>query len=114
MLTPPEELPDCLYATQPTLIRPNTPTPKHCLPLSNLDDQKFLRFSIKYLYLFRTAVNLDAMKYALSKLLVLYYPLAGRLRTNSKVEWGQWPLLAPTSLRQWWYQGLCFSIAVND
>lgn len=76
------ELPDCLYATQPTLIRPNTPTPKHCLPLSNLDDQKFLRFSIKYLYLFKKSVDLDAMKYALSKLLVLYYPLAGRLRTS--------------------------------
>ncbi|PRQ27091.1 putative omega-hydroxypalmitate O-feruloyl transferase [Rosa chinensis] len=82
MLTAPYELPDCLYATQPTLIRPNTPTPKHCLRLSNLDDQKFLRFSIKYLYLFKTSVNLDAMKYALSKLLVLYYPLAGRLRTS--------------------------------
>ncbi|KAK9947035.1 hypothetical protein M0R45_012472 [Rubus argutus] len=77
------ELPDCLYATQPTLIRPSTPTPKHCLPLSNLDDQKFLRFSIKYLYLFKKSVDLDAMKYALSKLLVLYYPLAGRLRTSS-------------------------------
>lgn len=77
------ELPDCLYATQPTLILPSTPTPKHCLPLSNLDDQKFLRFSIKYLYLFKKSVDLDAMKYALSKLLVLYYPLAGRLRTSS-------------------------------
>ncbi|EOY14843.1 hypothetical protein QQP08_022947 [Theobroma cacao] len=75
------ELPDCFYQNQPTLICPNTPTPKHSLYLSNLDDQKFLRFSIKYLYLFKKAVSLDILRYSLSKVLVDYYPLAGRLRT---------------------------------
>ncbi|BFG17753.1 hypothetical protein CerSpe_040270 [Prunus speciosa] len=83
MLKSQEQLPDCFYPTQPVLIRPNKPTPKHCLSLSNLDDQKFLRFSIKYLYLFKKSVNLDGLKYALSKVLVDYYPLAGRLRSSA-------------------------------
>ncbi|KAE8729034.1 hypothetical protein F3Y22_tig00004004pilonHSYRG00011 [Hibiscus syriacus] len=75
-----EELPDCFYRNKPTSIYPNTATPKHYLYLSNLDDQKFLRFSIKYLYLFQKAVSVDTLKYSLSKVLVDYYPLAGRLR----------------------------------
>ncbi|XVE69833.1 hypothetical protein DITRI_Ditri10aG0023400 [Diplodiscus trichospermus] len=82
MLTSPE-LPDCFYQDKPTLIRPNTLNSKHSLYLSNLDDQKFLRFSIKYLYLFKKAVSLDMLRYSLSKVLVDYYPLAGRLRTCS-------------------------------
>ncbi|KAH7567229.1 hypothetical protein JRO89_XS07G0035200 [Xanthoceras sorbifolium] len=78
-----QELPDCCYyPNQPSLIFPDTPTPNHSLYLSNLDDQKFLRFSIKYLYLFKKSVSLDVLKYSLSKLLVDYYPLAGRLRTS--------------------------------
>ncbi|KAB2075968.1 hypothetical protein ES319_A06G007900v1 [Gossypium barbadense] len=76
-----EELPDCFYyQNKPTLITPNTSTPNHSLYLSNLDDQKFLRFSIKYLYLFEKAAAIDILKYSLSKVLVDYYPLAGRLR----------------------------------
>ncbi|KAE8713387.1 BEL1-like homeodomain protein 11-like [Hibiscus syriacus] len=78
-----EELPDCFYKKKPTLIYPNSATPNHSLYLSNLDDQKFLRFSIKYLYLFQKAVSLDILKYSLSKVLVHYYPLAGRLRASS-------------------------------
>ncbi|KAL6995724.1 hypothetical protein U1Q18_005858 [Sarracenia purpurea var. burkii] len=79
------ELPDCFYdPNQPTLITPNTPTPNHSLFLSNLDDQKFLRFSIKYLYLFKRSVSSDRLKFSLSKLLVDYYPLAGRLRTRKE------------------------------
>ncbi|KAM7521154.1 hypothetical protein LguiB_020116 [Lonicera macranthoides] len=76
------EVPDCFYTDQPILISPNRPTPKHSLYLSNLDDQKFLRFSIKYLYLFRKPVSIDILKYSLSRLLVHYYPLAGRLRCS--------------------------------
>ncbi|CAN6539334.1 unnamed protein product [Malus baccata var. baccata] len=83
MLKSQEQLPNCYYPTQPILIRPNSPTPKHCLHLSNLDDQKFLRFSIKYLYLFKKSVSLETLKHALSKVLVGYYPLAGRLRTSA-------------------------------
>ncbi|XP_073135815.1 alcohol acyltransferase 9-like [Henckelia pumila] len=74
------ELPDCTYVNQPTLITPKIPTPNHTLYLSNLDDQKFLRFSIKYLYLFRKSVPAETLKISLSRVLVEYYPLAGRLR----------------------------------
>ncbi|XP_061350875.1 alcohol acyltransferase 9-like [Gastrolobium bilobum] len=78
------ELPDCIYPCQAvTVIQPSAPTPKHSLYLSNLDDQKFLRFSIKYLYLFKKSVSLDIFKSSLSRVLVDYYPLAGRLRTAS-------------------------------
>ncbi|CBI19745.3 unnamed protein product, partial [Vitis vinifera] len=80
------DLPDCFYQNQPILISPSRPTPKHSLYLSNLDDQKFLRFSIKYLYLFRKSTSLDVLKYSLSRVLVDYYPLAGRLRTSSEDE----------------------------
>ncbi|KAF9683067.1 hypothetical protein SADUNF_Sadunf05G0173600 [Salix dunnii] len=80
------ELPDCFYQNQPSLICPSSPTPKHSLYLSNLDDQKFLRFSIKYLYLFKKSTSLDILKYSLSKVLVHYYPLAGRLRASTEVD----------------------------
>ncbi|KAD4385544.1 hypothetical protein E3N88_25712 [Mikania micrantha] len=77
-----EELPDCCYdQKQPSLIKPSSPTPNHMLCLSNLDDQKFLRFSIKYLYLFQKSVPINQLKYSLSRVLVDYYPLAGRLKT---------------------------------
>ncbi|KAJ6681134.1 TRICHOTHECENE 3-O-ACETYLTRANSFERASE [Salix koriyanagi] len=80
------ELPDCFYQNQPSLICPSSPTPKHSLYLSNLDDQKFLRFSIKYLYLFKKSTSLDILKYSLSKVLVHYYPLAGRLRASTEAD----------------------------
>ncbi|KAL3640909.1 hypothetical protein CASFOL_015877 [Castilleja foliolosa] len=75
------ELPECIYEpNQPILIRPKSSTPKNIMYLSNLDDQKFLRFSIKYLYVFRKAVNIETLKESLSRVLVEYYPFAGRLR----------------------------------
>ncbi|KAK6131227.1 hypothetical protein DH2020_035026 [Rehmannia glutinosa] len=74
------QLPDCIYENQPIFICPKSPTPKHTLYLSNLDDQKFLRFSIKYLYVFRKSVSTETLKDSLSEVLVGYYPLAGRLR----------------------------------
>ncbi|KAG5121102.1 hypothetical protein JHK84_039442 [Glycine max] len=78
------ELPDCVYPRPPfTIIPPCAPTPKHSLYLSNLDDQKFLRFSIKYVYLFKKSVSLDLLKSSLSRVLVDYYPLAGRLIRSS-------------------------------
>ncbi|KAL2504057.1 HXXXD-type acyl-transferase family protein [Abeliophyllum distichum] len=78
------ELPDCFYSNEPALIRPNSPTPNHTLYLSNLDDQKFLRFSIKYLYLFSKSINTETLKCSLSRVLVDYYPLAGRLKTSTE------------------------------
>ncbi|KAJ8762383.1 hypothetical protein K2173_007542 [Erythroxylum novogranatense] len=76
------ELPDCCYQNKPVLIPPSKPTPKHSLHLSNLDDQNFLRFSIKYLYVYKKSVSSDILKFSLSNVLVEYYPLAGRLRTS--------------------------------
>ncbi|XP_057427285.1 alcohol acyltransferase 9 [Lotus japonicus] len=76
------ELPDCFYPTPPVTIPPSAPTPKQSLYLSNLDDQKFLRFSIKYLFLFKKSVSFDTLKSSLARVLVDYYPLAGRLRTS--------------------------------
>ncbi|OIT04150.1 PREDICTED: omega-hydroxypalmitate O-feruloyl transferase [Nicotiana attenuata] len=75
------ELPDCVYSKEPIFITPISPTPNHSLYLSNLDDQKFLRFSIKYLYLYTKSINLVRLKSSLSRVLVDYYPLAGRVRT---------------------------------
>ncbi|XP_020219185.1 fatty alcohol:caffeoyl-CoA acyltransferase [Cajanus cajan] len=74
------DVPDCIYRGKPVTISPSAPTPKHSLYLSNLDDQKFLRFSIKYFYLFNKALSLDILKSSLARVLVDYYPLAGRLR----------------------------------
>ncbi|RDX66621.1 Omega-hydroxypalmitate O-feruloyl transferase, partial [Mucuna pruriens] len=75
------EVPDCIYDGQPVIISPSAPTPKHSLYLSNLDDQKFLRFSIKYMYIFKKSLSSDILKSSLARVLVDYYPLAGRLRS---------------------------------
>ncbi|XP_062191194.1 alcohol acyltransferase 9-like [Phragmites australis] len=89
---PPMELEipgECQYAGgEPAVVRPSQPTPRHTLYLSNLDDQRFLRFSIKYLYVFAApaAVSADALRAALSRALVDYYPLAGRLRPSDDDE----------------------------
>ncbi|KAG8053697.1 hypothetical protein GUJ93_ZPchr0001g30512 [Zizania palustris] len=73
---------ECQYSGEPVLVTPSQPTPRRSLYLSNLDDQRFLRFSIKYLYVFNAAaaVPADALRAALARALVDYYPLAGRLR----------------------------------
>lgn len=80
-----EILGECQYAGgEPAVVRPSQPTPRHTLYLSNLDDQRFLRFSIKYLYVFTAdaAVAADVLRAALARVLVDYYPLAGRLRPS--------------------------------
>ncbi|VVA92712.1 unnamed protein product [Arabis nemorensis] len=78
-----QELPDCLYkGNQPTLITPTSPTPNQTLYLSNLDDHHFLRFSIKYLYLFQKPLSSLTLKDSLSRVLVDYYPFAGRIRAS--------------------------------
>lgn len=85
-----QELPDCLYeGKQPTLITPTSPTPNHSLYLSNLDDHHFLRFSIKYVYLFPKSIPSLSLKDSLSRVLVDYYPFAGRIKVSddqSKLE----------------------------
>lgn len=79
---------ECQYSGEPAVVRPCQPTPRHTLYLSNLDDQRFLRFSIKYLYVFAApaAVPTDALRAALARVLVDYYPLAGRLRPSDDDE----------------------------
>ncbi|KAF7020984.1 hypothetical protein CFC21_034010 [Triticum aestivum] len=79
------------YRGDPVLVPPRRPTPRHELYLSNLDDQRFLRFSIKYLYVFSAgaAVPADALRSALAEALVDYYPLAGRLRPGDGEEEGK-------------------------
>uniref|UniRef100_A0A0D9UVT5 Uncharacterized protein n=1 Tax=Leersia perrieri TaxID=77586 RepID=A0A0D9UVT5_9ORYZ len=77
---------ECEYRSSPEMVRPSKPTPRRTLYLSNLDDQRFLRFSIKYLYVFpaAAAVVADDLKAALARALVDYYPLAGRLRPSDE------------------------------
>jgi hypothetical protein len=68
------------------LVAPSLPTPKELLYLSNIDDQAGLRFHIPAIcfYRFNPAKKDDdparIIREALAKGLVLYYPLAGRLR----------------------------------
>ncbi|EMS53663.1 Omega-hydroxypalmitate O-feruloyl transferase [Triticum urartu] len=70
---------DCEHRMEPVLVTPSQPTPAHTLCLSNLDDQCLLRFSVEYLFVFAGHVDVDALRTALSRVLVDYYPLAGRL-----------------------------------
>ncbi|TVU22317.1 hypothetical protein EJB05_32003, partial [Eragrostis curvula] len=79
-----EILGECQYAGEPAVVRPSQATPRHTLYVSNLDDQRFLRFSIKYLYVFTAdaAVAAGDLRAALARVLVDYYPLAGRLRPS--------------------------------
>ncbi|CAN6457781.1 unnamed protein product [Victoria cruziana] len=80
------ELPDCHHSRPPTMVRPRSATPSHTLYLSNLDDGIFLRFSVKYLFLFPVAPDIESMKSSLSSVLDHYYPLAGRLRQSRESD----------------------------
>ncbi|XP_057859696.2 benzyl alcohol O-benzoyltransferase isoform X2 [Cryptomeria japonica] len=68
------------------LVAPCLPTPKEHLYLSNIDDQAGLRFHIpvaffyKHSYLKEDQDPAKIIRKALEKVLVHYYPLAGRLR----------------------------------
>ncbi|KAF7816500.1 taxadien-5-alpha-ol O-acetyltransferase-like [Senna tora] len=68
------------------VISPSEPTPSCVLPLSALDSQLFLRFTIEYLLVYKPSPALDhlatsaRLKSALAKALVPYYPFAGRVR----------------------------------
>ncbi|MCL7023099.1 hypothetical protein MKW94_009801 [Papaver nudicaule] len=73
-------------------IAPSSPTPSHILPLSSLDSQLFIRFTIEYLLIYnnpkiKSVVDRNTftsrIKAALSAALVPYYPLAGRVRAQS-------------------------------
>ncbi|XP_012575107.1 alcohol acyl transferase 1 allele RGb-like isoform X2 [Cicer arietinum] len=80
------DLPDCYNYKPPVTITPCAPTPNHSLYLSNLDDLMYVRLYMHYVYIFKKSVEVDTLKSSLSRVLVDYYPVAGRLRTSSEDE----------------------------
>ncbi|MCL7028659.1 hypothetical protein MKW94_004539 [Papaver nudicaule] len=74
------ELPECSYKREPMLVYPSKPTPKHTLYLSNIDNQKFLQFFIKIIFVYKVSIPIDDLKSSLSRVLLHYYPFAGRMR----------------------------------
>ncbi|XP_022941549.1 fatty alcohol:caffeoyl-CoA acyltransferase [Cucurbita moschata] len=68
------------------VITPADPPPPCLLPLSAIDSQLFLRFTIEYLLIYTPSSALDrstissSFRAALSQLLVFYFPLSGRVR----------------------------------
>ncbi|KAL2237145.1 benzyl alcohol O-benzoyltransferase-like [Sesamum indicum] len=70
----------------PELIPPAKPTPHELKPLSDIDDQESLRFQVPAIQFYRRNPAMDGkdpvmvIRDAVSRALVFYYPLAGRLR----------------------------------
>ncbi|KAL6607864.1 hypothetical protein ACP70R_040927 [Stipagrostis hirtigluma subsp. patula] len=70
----------------PTLIELAAPTPRETKRLSDVDDHETLRRQVPFLFFYRGRVHPGAqdpaavIRRALGEALVLYYPLAGRLR----------------------------------
>ncbi|WCJ19923.1 HXXXD-type acyl-transferase family protein [Euphorbia peplus] len=89
MATPPTKNTPNLHLKEAIVIKPAESTPTRLLTLSSLDSQLFLRFTIEYLLVFdpvpgqNDVVLASKLKSALAKILVPYYPLAGRVRANS-------------------------------
>ncbi|MED6221730.1 hypothetical protein PIB30_057567 [Stylosanthes scabra] len=76
---------------EPELVAPARPTPHERKLLSNLDDQKALRFHLTVVQFFPNNPLITPwddfihfFKEALSKALVFYYPFAGRIREDTK------------------------------
>ncbi|XAR69226.1 methanol O-anthraniloyltransferase [Bertholletia excelsa] len=70
---------------EPELVRPARPTPLETKRLSDIDDQKGLRFHVPFIMFYRNNPLMEGVdpvgliKEALAKTLAYYYPLAGRL-----------------------------------
>ncbi|KAK1426091.1 hypothetical protein QVD17_14759 [Tagetes erecta] len=70
----------------PELIVPAKPTPRELKPLSDIDDQEGLRFHIPLIHIYQRNPKMgnknpaSVIREALAKVLVFYYPLAGRLK----------------------------------
>ncbi|XP_057865144.2 3'-N-debenzoyl-2'-deoxytaxol N-benzoyltransferase [Cryptomeria japonica] len=67
------------------LVQPCLPSPRPTLYLSNLDNQPVVRIAVNMLLVYEDCANVlpdpaNTIRDALSKVLVYYYPLAGRLR----------------------------------
>ncbi|KAK9068487.1 hypothetical protein SSX86_012601 [Deinandra increscens subsp. villosa] len=70
----------------PELIVPVKPTPRELKPLSDIDDQDALRYYISIIHIYRGNPKMgnknpaSVIREALAKVLVFYYPFAGRLK----------------------------------
>ncbi|KAI3677125.1 hypothetical protein L1987_86746 [Smallanthus sonchifolius] len=70
----------------PELIVPSKPTPRELKPLSDIDDQEGLRFHFPVIYFYKRNPKMgnknpaSVIREALAKVLVFYYPFAGRLK----------------------------------
>ncbi|GLJ42497.1 hypothetical protein SUGI_0880890 [Cryptomeria japonica] len=79
---------------EPVMVAPSLPSPKTILPLSSIDNLPLLRgniFNSLLVYNAHHSISADPAKIireALSKVLVYYFPFAGRLRSkeNGEVE----------------------------
>jgi len=79
--------------SEPQLVSPARPTPRETKPLSDIDDQRLLRYYETVVGFFRTCPGRTddrrpadlkgAFKAALAEALVYYYPIAGRLREDA-------------------------------
>ncbi|KAL8259723.1 hypothetical protein R6Q59_027676 [Mikania micrantha] len=71
---------------EPELIGPAKPTPRELKPLSDFDDQQGLRGHIPVIHIYRSDSKMrnknpaTIIRDALAKVLVFYYPFAGRLK----------------------------------
>ncbi|KAL8259726.1 hypothetical protein R6Q59_027679 [Mikania micrantha] len=71
---------------EPELIGPAKPTPRELKPLSDFDDQEGLRGHIPVIHIYRSDSKMrnknpaTIIRDALTKVLVFYYPFAGRLK----------------------------------
>ncbi|RXH96924.1 hypothetical protein DVH24_035592 [Malus domestica] len=72
---------------QPELITPAKPTPRETKFLSDIDDKESLRFQVSVIMCYKDSPSLNesrnpikVIREALSRALVHYYPLVGRLR----------------------------------
>ncbi|KAK9057629.1 hypothetical protein SSX86_022465 [Deinandra increscens subsp. villosa] len=70
----------------PELIVPAKPTPRELKPLSDIDDQEGFRFHLPVIHIYQQNPKMgnknpaSVIREALAKVLVFYYPFAGRLK----------------------------------
>ncbi|PWA70547.1 Chloramphenicol acetyltransferase-like domain-containing protein [Artemisia annua] len=75
-----------VHREAPELILPAKPTPRELKPLSDIDDQEGLRFQSPFIHFYHKDPKMknknpaNVIREALAKVLVFYYPFAGRLK----------------------------------
>ncbi|KAL5561097.1 hypothetical protein UlMin_030844 [Ulmus minor] len=80
----------CVVRSRHGLVRPSEKTPTTTLQLSALDKVPVLRCNARSLHVYKEGGEgaAAAIREAISKALVLYYPLAGRLKDSSQLSEG--------------------------